>query len=141
MGRGPAPQPHRTRPNDDQRRQDELVKIAPDGEIHGPDLPEGVWPAQTLKWWTSWRTAAIAQSLTETDWDFLLDTAVLHARFWEGNVTVAGELRLRVAKYGATPEDRMRLKVQVGNPATAAPQPTPAATDTGRRGRLLSAVE
>lgn len=31
---------------------------------------------------------------------------------WAGDTKLAGELRLRVAKFGATPEDRARLKIQ-----------------------------
>jgi hypothetical protein len=54
--------------------------------------------------------------MTDTDWDFLLDTALLHARYWEGDEKVAAELRLRVAKFGATPEDRARLRMSVGEP-------------------------
>ncbi|MEU7096065.1 hypothetical protein [Kitasatospora aureofaciens] len=55
----------------------------------------------------------MAQTFTPADWDFLLETAVLHAAFWDGDRTVASELRLRVAKFGATPEDRLRLKLEI----------------------------
>jgi hypothetical protein len=41
-----------------------------------------------------------------------MDTATLHAALWEGNLSVAPELRLRVAKFGATMEDRARLRIQ-----------------------------
>ena len=80
----------------------------------GPDSFD--WPAATREWWRTWRTSAQASKFTETDWLFLLDTAVLHAEFWLGDPSVAGELRLRVAKFGATPEDRARLRLQVGEP-------------------------
>jgi hypothetical protein len=60
-----------------------------------------------------WGRAAITETFTETDWNELLDTAVLHAAYWgEGDRKVAPELRLRVAKFGATPEDRARLRIQ-----------------------------
>jgi len=49
---------------------------------------------------------------------------------------VAAELRLRVAKFGATPEDRARLKIEVGQPAPVS-RPRVA---KGRRERLLRAV-
>jgi hypothetical protein len=55
----------------------------------------------------------MAQTFTPADWDFLLETAVLHALFWDGDRSVASELRLRVAKFGATPEDRLRLKLEI----------------------------
>src|SRR5699024_12788680 len=54
-----------------------------------------------------------AEHFGSTDWSFLLDTAILHANLWvNGDTTVLPELRLRVAKFGATPEDRARLRMQ-----------------------------
>lgn len=75
----------------------------------GRGLP---WPIETGKWWNMWAEHPLAKEFTESDWLFLKDTAVLHGRFWYGDMTVAGELRLRVAKFGATPEDRARLRIQ-----------------------------
>ena len=59
-----------------------------------------------------WAESPLSADFTETDWDFLLDTALIHARYWMGTMSLAGELRLRVAKFGATPEDRARLRIQ-----------------------------
>ncbi|OLT75211.1 hypothetical protein AWB96_15975 [Mycobacteroides chelonae] len=59
-----------------------------------------------------WKDSPLSSEFTSTDWSELLDTAVLHARYWSGDVKVAAELRLRVAKFGATPEDRARLRIQ-----------------------------
>lgn len=139
-GRGPAPK------SPDQRRRrnttETLTVVNPDGNTHGPDLPESVdWPDQTLDWWETWRTCAQAATFTDTDWSFLLDTAVLHMAFWDGNHSVANELRLRAAKFGATPDDRARLKIAVG-PSTKQEAPkrerTPAART--RRERVLKSV-
>jgi hypothetical protein len=95
-----------------------LTVVSADGMQYGPDLPDMYeWPAVTLKWWDTWRTCAQASRFTDTDWSFLIDTAVLHAEFWLGNRSVAAELRLRAAKFGATPEDRARLKLQVSDPS------------------------
>lgn len=59
-----------------------------------------------------WRRSAQAETFTETDWSFLLDTALMHHAMWsKGQWTLAAEVRLRVAKYGATPEDRARLRM------------------------------
>jgi hypothetical protein len=136
-GRGPAPK------NPDERRRrnqsEPLTVMQADGESHGPDLPEGVdWPDATRDWWDTWRRAPQAQTFTDTDWSFLLDTAVLHMEFWDGDRSVAAELRLRAAKFGATPEDRARLKIAVGEPAK--PQAAPRTRQAGRRDRLLKAV-
>ncbi|TCO47311.1 hypothetical protein [Actinocrispum wychmicini] len=60
--------------------------------------------------------------MTGTDWDFLLDTALLHAELWSGVASVAPELRLRVGKLGATPEDRQRLRMQIIEPGATPPR-------------------
>ena len=141
-GRGPAPKPAAER-----RRRNkpavEPVTVSDDDEVRGPDLPDGYeWPAQTQRWWQTWREAPIAKTFTTTDWDFLLDTALLHAQLWLGDGKVAAELRLRVAKFGATPEDRARLHVAVDTEAAqAAAAPRPTKADSGaRRSRLLKVV-
>lgn len=140
-GRGPAP-----KPSVERRRRNKPAEpttfVSPDGQAHGPELPDThEWPAATELWWQTWRESAQAQTFTDTDWSFLLDTAVLHAEFWLGDRSVAAELRLRAAKFGATPEDRARLKLEVGEPPTPS-QPRglqPKATKA-RRERLLRAV-
>ena len=142
-GRGPAPKGSRARERDQRRDQAELTIVGEDDEVRGPDLPESFeWPAETARWWETWRHSPQAQTFTDTDWSFLLDTAVMHAEFWMGNRALAAELRLRVAKFGATPEDRARLRMSVGDPkgktAPVAKLQTKAATD--RKARLLRAV-
>lgn len=144
-GRGPAPKDTLSRARDQRRRDGQVVDLVADGTIHGPELPESVdWPDATLDWWETWRASAQASTFTDTDWAFLLDTAVLHMAFWDGDHTVASELRLRAAKFGATPEDRARLKMSVGKPAPATePKQTPkkrAPAARTRRARVLKAV-
>jgi hypothetical protein len=123
--------------------------------LHGPGLPTSVrfvlgsgadaevvrsWPAETVAWWGTWRRSPQAQTFTETDWSFLLDTARLHALFWLGDSSRAQELRLRAAKFGATPEDRLRLRLSITPPAApaapAAVSDVLAAKREGRRARL-----
>jgi hypothetical protein len=78
----------------------------------------------------------LSQTFTTTDWDFLLDTAVLHNDLWSGKTAVAAELRLRVAKFGASPEDRLRLKVEVTDEVAAAKaEPR---VDSDRKARLVA---
>ncbi|HEY3259971.1 MAG TPA: hypothetical protein VGJ95_06820 [Pseudonocardiaceae bacterium] len=112
-GTGPPPKDPATR----RRRNADPIPtttLTADGEVRGPDLPDGRdWPDETRSWWETWRNSPQSQAFTDTDWDFLLDTALLHSRFWRGDDKVASELRLRVAKFGATPEDRMRLRLQI----------------------------
>jgi hypothetical protein len=117
-GRGFAP--GREKDASQRRRRNKAAPVTvlvADGKVRGPELPDSYeWPDATLNWWETWRTSAQAQKFTETDWLFLIDTAVLHADFWLGNHarSVAAELRLRVAKFGATPEDCARLRISVG---------------------------
>ena len=58
-----------------------------------------------------WAESPLSTDYTDVDWEFLMDTALLHARYWKGDVRLGPELRLRVAKFGATPEDRARLRI------------------------------
>ncbi|MER5501388.1 hypothetical protein ABT096_29865 [Streptomyces sp. NPDC002561] len=136
-GRGPAPKD----PSKRRRRnasEPETV-IVPDDELRGPELPEGVlgvntktgelveWHPMTLLWWNEWRTSPQAQTFTGTDWSFLVDTALMHHAMWEkGQWTLAAEVRLRAAKFGATPEDRARLKLKVDDPSAAPQRPAQA---------------
>lgn len=127
-GRGPAPKGTRARERDQRRDEAQVTTVVDDGEIHGPELPAMEfftgelpvsWPERTLDWWDTWRRSAQAQTFTDTDWSFLIDTAVMHAHFWLGDMKIAPELRLRVAKFGATPEDRARLRLEIQSPTPA----------------------
>lgn len=126
-GRGPAPKDpsRRARTNSDPIP----TTLLPFVKAKQPGLPGGAtkWPPRTREWWRMWGKSPQAASFTATDWEFLLETALLHAKFWAGDASVAGELRLRVAKFGATPEDRQRLRMHF-----AAPQPEED-TSEGRR--------
>jgi hypothetical protein len=141
-GHGPAPKETHSRARDTARRRTPAVTVVPDTVVRGPELPDGhEWPAATLAWWQTWRESPQAQTFIETDWSFLLDTAVLHAEFWLGDRSVESGLRLRVAKFGATPEDRRRLKLAVGEPP-GPPQARPNPRQTSnRKARLLRAVD
>lgn len=112
-GRGPAPKDpnKRARRNSDKGHIIRVVAVEP---MSQPPLPDWMdWPEATIEWWTMWGESPLSAEFTATDWSFLLDTAVLHAQLWgSGDVKVLPELRLRVAKFGATPEDRARLRIQ-----------------------------
>lgn len=111
-GVGPAPKSSDRRAR--RNKQEQPTTILRFEEAEQPNLPEGYpWPEETLEWWSMWRDSPQAEHFGSTDWSFLLDTALLHANLWgNGDTTVLAELRIRVAKFGATPEDRARLRMQ-----------------------------
>jgi hypothetical protein len=110
-GRGPAPKAasKRARTNKDPVGST-LLEFRP---ADAPELPQDVdWHQRTVDWWSMWQRSAQAETFTESDWSFLLDTALMHHAMWsKGQWTLAAEVRLRVAKFGATPEDRARLRM------------------------------
>lgn len=124
-GRGPQPKDPSKRAR---RNKDPELRIIPAIPARQPSLPvieqmvideNGVkqkvrfhWPAVTRRWWKMWAESPLSVDYTDVDWAFLMDTAYIHARYWKGEVKLASELRLRVAKFGATPEDRARLRIQ-----------------------------
>ena len=125
-GRGPAPKPKGSRAR--RNKDPQILRIITAQPVEQPSLPvieqvvldengkprkkRFTWPTVTRRWWKMWRESPLSAEYTETDWSFLLDTAYLHAQYWKGDTKVAAELRLRVAKFGATPEDRARLRIQ-----------------------------
>jgi hypothetical protein len=119
-GHGPPPAPTKRRRNQDPIPEQVLVA---DGTVHGPDLPAGVlpenqdWHPQTVALWESLRRSPLLADEPELGWQFLVDTALMHHTMWaKGRWEFASEVRLRLAKYGATPEDRMRLRIKVATP-------------------------
>lgn len=155
-GRGPAPKD----PNKRVRRNADPtpLRVIHAEPIPQPDLPtfdvqvevdgtlvsqEFAWPERTREWWRMWRESPLSADYTQTDWDFLLDTAMLHARFWGGDTKLGAELRLRVAKFGATPEDRARLRIQFAQADEAEERRSrkPGASSRARRGPLKAAEE
>lgn len=79
-----------------------------------PDLPADMdWHPMTRAWWKVWQNSPMALIMGPTDWASMLDTALLHHDMWKyRHWTVAAEVRLRCAQFGATPVDRLRLRIQ-----------------------------
>ncbi|MFB7594303.1 hypothetical protein [Streptomyces sp. NPDC056160] len=118
MGPAPKPEGRKARRNKDAIPQTVLrweraeAPELPDVEVEKDgQLVEFVWPARTRVWWQMWIDSPQAEHFGSSDWQYLLDTALIHARLWRGDLTAAGELRLRVAAFGATPADRARLRM------------------------------
>lgn len=141
-GFGPAPKdPRRRARSNSDPIPTTVLRFEPAEQPPLPHPPEwlGAWPAQTRRWWEMWGDSPQAEHLTGTDWDFLMDTAVLHAQVWgEGKVTLLPELRLRVAKFGATMEDRARLRMQFAQADDADAKRIVVASSRERYGDLRS---
>jgi hypothetical protein len=147
-GRGPAPQSQRIRPNDTARREAEMTVLEETGELYGDPLPKGVlpdgadWHPQTEALWSSLRGMPLLKDEPPLGWQYLLDTALMHHTMWsKGRWEFASEVRLRLAAFGATPADRMRLKIKVKTPADEAKKKQPSANVSdiaSRRARLAS---
>lgn len=118
---GPAPKPknRRARNNKDDVPRMELkfepceapdlptVSVDIDGQLH-----EIRWSPMTVEWWNDWRNSPQAEVFSRSDWRSLLTTAMVAEKFhrtWE--VRYAAELRQREAAFGATPIDRLRLRM------------------------------
>ena len=138
-GRGPAPKAERSRPNDTARRKSEFTRVSEDGQVRGPELPAFAWHERTVAWYDTWRRSPMAATFIDADWDFLIDTAMLHTEMWNGSPGLAAEIRLRVGKLAGTPEDRLRLRIEVDREVEQAPKLARMSAD--RRERLLSIVE
>lgn len=111
-GQGPLRKP------DDQRarRNKDVIplKIVERTPEPQPELPEAInWHMQTILWWHVWGNDPLSDEFTALEWSYLTETAMLVNEFWNGDMKVASELRLRAAKFGVTPEDRARLRIQV----------------------------
>ncbi|WNN95730.1 terminase small subunit [Gordonia phage Fribs8] len=105
------------------------------------------WPDQTLEWWKNWTQDPLTLDYRMPDWLDLMDCAVVHARLWLGDPKAAAELRLRMARHGATREDRARLRITFANADEAERKAqkgaTAPATGTGSKDRRggLKAVQ
>lgn len=119
-GVGPLPKDPSQRARRNKAPQLRVVEVDPGVQ---PDLPQLVaggveleWPDATLRWWAHLGEWPTSPDFTALEWDYHLETARLHALFWLGlGDKFAGEIRLRMAKIGVTPEDRARLKITFAN--------------------------
>ncbi len=115
--RGPAPKPadQHAKPGTAaaERARMRIVKSEP---VPPPSLPEYMpggaeWPAETVYWWDCWTKDPLTEDYRQSDWLDLLDCVLIHGRLWAGDDKAASELRLRMAKHGATKEDRAKLRI------------------------------
>lgn len=123
---GPAPKPaeERRRRNVDTTPQ----IVLPAGGYTGPfpPLPEPApapfyaWHQLTVEWYETWARSPQAAVFLDTDWMHLRNTAFLVEELYRGTskspASIAAEIRLRESKWGATIEDRAKLRMSLGEP-------------------------
>jgi len=111
-----------------------VVTQTDDGTLLGMPLPDespidgSPWCERTLEWWDVWRKAPQAKLMGTTDWETMLEAAIIHNELWKprtgrplATTAVANylaELRRRVGAFGATWEDRQKLQISVQSPQT-----------------------
>lgn len=111
-------------------------------DLPGDLLPDGEeWHTATLRWWKRWCESPLAENLPEVDWSELESCAVLHHEFMrKRSFTLGSELRLRMAKFGATPEDRQRLRIITTTADEKDPGQKPAGSSARERMGALRAL-
>lgn len=128
------------KPDDERQRRNvpgfERTIISWDGIRRGPNLDRAIdWSKETKTWWNAWRNSPQAMLFVDTDWETLKETALVHNAIYserkkvvDGQLLVVpltvseltsllGELRRRTAAFGATIEDRMKLRMTIDQPS------------------------
>lgn len=128
MTRGPKPKDNAQRRNKHPHAQ-ALSGSTTEGRALPPGL--GIRTSGAKRFWKTWATSPQAGKWAETDWAELEITTKLVDEFYAGDTKLAGEIRQRVAKWGATVEDRARLRMSIEDDQgqeqgteQAAPEPT-----------------
>lgn len=118
---GPPPKEDPIRPN---KATFDKTEIWADGVVRGPELPTDVfWHPITRQWYHKWRVSAQSTVMEQSDWDMLIDTALLHHHYWADKmsaaqrVALAGEIRQRTATIGSTFEARLKLRMVIRDDA------------------------
>jgi len=137
-GTGPPPQPTKRRRNADPIPTTAVVDDGTYEVLAGPELPDTIsWHPMTRALWDALRRSPLLADEPPLGWHFLMDTALMHSTMWEkGRWEFASEVRLRLAKFGVTPEDRARMRIKVVTPADKKRKEepvTPAASVARRR--------
>lgn len=80
------------------------------------------WLEATRNKWLAWRRMPHTRLWSEADWQFCLDTVEIAARFHEGNVSAAAELRNRENVMGTTVSSRLGLRIKYVEPKAEKPK-------------------
>lgn len=126
---------------------DDYLPLKPKTEWEDPDVPEREkWHPATVRMWERFRRSPQAvRMVTDPDWDYLLDTMLMHHVSWMSggkNSERFAEIRIRLAAFGATPADRARLRMDIELPSEQYPAGDGTASNVtsidDRRDRLVN---
>lgn len=103
------------------------------------ELQEFPIEPRTREWWEAISTMPHCVLWHQSDWQFAIDTAMVHADACHGKTTAMGELRQREKIMGTTVDARRDLRIRYIEPEAEAPTIVPVASLDDRRQKLLDA--
>lgn len=117
---GPAPKDpaQRVRRNKDTNQS---FFLSSNGDLVGPDLPsDREWGQATRDYYDTWRRSPQSRAFESTDWPILhlymvaYDDLMYHSHPGKGISTLKlAEVRQGLSKFGATVEDRQKLRMSI----------------------------
>lgn len=138
MAKGVPPKP----PEKRARRNAEVPMVElGDAPARPPNLPNASkFSARTRAWYAVWKNSRQAGQFVDTDWQRLHMLAyVVEQYFASPNPSTLAEIRREEAAFGATPEDRLRLRWRFAANRTAEeraePKPDAPPENPSNRGR------
>ena len=103
------------------------------------ELQEFPIEPRTREWWGAISTMPHCVLWHQSDWQFAIDTAMVHADACHGKTTAMGELRQREKIMGTTVDARRDLRIRYIEPEAEGPSIVPVANLDDRRQKLLDA--
>lgn len=103
------------------------------------ELQEFPLETRTFEWWDAISTMPHCILWTKSDWQFAVDTAMVHADAAHGKTTAMAELRQREKIMGTTVDARRDLRIRYIDQEAEAVEIAPVASLTDRRQKLLDA--
>lgn len=108
--------------------------INPKGEIQEFPIEN-----RTRDWWDAVSTMPHCAIWHKSDWQFAVDTAMVHADACHGKTTAMAELRMREKIMGTTVDARRDLRIRYVDPEPEAAEISPVSDLSERRQKLLDA--
>jgi hypothetical protein len=80
--------------------------------LRSGDIVELPMPDETRRWWSAISAMPHCVLWHESDWQYALDTALVHAQAIHGVLSAMAELRLREKTLGTTVDARRDLRIR-----------------------------